>query len=481
MIRNNYWRSGIFGLGALAGGCAVGPNYHRPVVPVPAHYVAAPGWTTAAPADRAPKGVWWRAFHDPLLDRLEPRIALENETVRVAYDTYRQASAAVTLARSQLLPTIGLEGSVTRARSSGVGRGSEVLDAATLEGTASWSPDLWGAVRRSVEQSEAFAQADQALLANAILSEQTLLATSVIGLRAADAAIDLQHATVASYRRALEVTERQAAAGIDRAAPSAVITARVALETAQANLIGLGVARTEYAHAIAVLVGENPERLSFAHDGRLPELPRIPVGLPSTLLQRRPDIAAAERTMAAENAAIGIAVAAYYPNLSLSAADGFAQSPLAGLLQAANSVWSVGANGAETLFDFGARRARVRAARAAYDAAVANYRATVLTAFERVENDLSGLAILGRQSQVLQVAVEDSIRGTQIALAEYRAGTVDYTTVAQAQASQLADQQSALAVQQARLVDAVTLIGDLGGGWSVAQLRDPLHPDRPSE
>ena len=476
MNRNGRRRCGFLALGmlgALAGGCAVGPDYQRPTVPVAAHYMELPGWSKAAPADWAPKGDWWRGFHDPLLDRLEPRIAISNQTVREAYANYRQAAEEVALARSQLWPSIGIGSSATRGRSAGAGRGGSVIDAASLEGSASWSPDLWGAVRRSIEQSKALAQADQALLANATLSEQTLLATTVIGLRASDAAIDLQRRTVESYRRALRITERQAAAGINKAPPSALITARVALETAQANLVGLDVARAQYAHAIGVLVGENPEDLTIPHDGRLPQLPTVPVGLPSTLLQRRPDIAAAERTMAGENAAIGIAVAAYYPSLSLSAADGFSQSPLSGLLHAANSVWSVGASSAETVFDFGGRRARVRAARAAYDATVASYRGTVLTAFERVENDLSGLRILGEQAQALNVAVRDAIRGTAIALAEYQAGTVDYTTVAQAQAVQLADQQNALGVAQARLVDAVTLIGDLGGGWSAERLRNP--------
>ena len=469
MNRRSLWQCGSLALGLFASGCAVGPDYHRPAVPMPARFAGGAGWTTATPADQAPKGEWWRGFHDPLLDRLEPRVAISNQSVRAAYANYRQATADVALARSQFWPSIGIAGSATRDRSPGLpGRNSSVIDSATLEGTASWSPDLWGSVRRLIEQNKALAQADAALLANATLSEQTLLATTVIGLRAADAAIDLQQRTVVSYQQAFGITRQQAAAGIAKTPPSAVITARVALETAQASLVGLGVARAQYAHAIAVLVGENPEDLEVAHDGRLPSLPSVPVGLPSTLLQRRPDVAAAERTMAAQNAAIGIAVAAYYPNLSLSAADGFSQSPLSGLLHAANSVWSIGANGAETLFDFGGRRARVRAARAAYDAAVANYRGAVLNALERVENDLSGLAILGRQAGALSVAVRDAKRGTAIALAEYQAGTVDYTTVAQAQAVQLADQQNALSVAQARLNNAVALIGDLGGGWSQA-------------
>jgi NodT family efflux transporter outer membrane factor (OMF) lipoprotein len=237
-------------------------------------------------------------------------------------------------------------------------------------------------------------------------------------------------------------------------------------------LIGLGVARAQYAHAIAVLVGKNPEDLEIPHSLVMPTLPAVPAGVPSTLLQRRPDIAAAERTMAAENAAVGVAVAAYYPTLSLSAAAGFSQSPLDGLLHAANHVWSLGASGTETLIDFGYRHAEVLAAKAAYEGAVASYRGTVLNAFADVENDLSNLTILADQAQALEVAVADAKRGAQIALDEFQAGTVDYTTVAVAQQTQFADQQSALGVQQSRLIDAVSLITDLGGGWSTAQLHD---------
>ena len=269
------------------------------------------------------------------------------------------------------------------------------------------------------------------------------------------------------------MTESQGASGIAATPPSAVITARVALETAQASLISLGVARAQYVHAIAVLVGKNPEDLDIPHSPTIPSLPAVPAGVPSTLLQRRPDIAAAERTMAAENAAVGVAVAAYYPTLSLSAAAGFSQSPLDGLLHAGNHVWSLGASASETLIDFGYRHAEVLVAKAAYEGAVASYRSTVLNAFQDVENDLSNLTILADEAQAIEVAVADAKRGTQIALDEYQAGTVDYTTVAAAQATQLADQQSALSVEQSRLVDAVSLITDLGGGWSTSQLHDP--------
>jgi NodT family efflux transporter outer membrane factor (OMF) lipoprotein len=488
-MNTNCAKLSLIGLmGGLLGGCLVGPNYHRPAVPVAGQYKELPGWTAAAPADALPKGDWWTDFHDPLLDELEPMVAVSNQTVRQNYENYQQALAEVKVARAQLFPTIGIAGSATRsggpgnagsaAATTGVGSGAPtrtggVINSATVEGTASWTPDLWGKVRRLIEQNAAIAQSDEAVLANATLSEQTLLATTVIDLRIADANIDLAQKTVDAYRDALRVTKAQETAGITAAPPSAVITAQVALETAQANLIGLGVARAQYAHAIAVLVGKNPEDVDIPHSEAVPTMPTVPVGVPSTLLQRRPDIAAAERTMKAQNAAVGIAVAAYYPTLSLSGAAGFSQSPLQGLFHTANEVWSIGATGTETVFDFGERHAEVQAAKAAYEAAVANYRNTVLNAFADVENDLSGLRILADQAKALDIAVHDSIRGTQIALAEFQAGTVDYTTVAAAQQAQLGNQQTALSVEESRLTDAVALIGDLGGGWSDSRLHNP--------
>jgi NodT family efflux transporter outer membrane factor (OMF) lipoprotein len=470
-------------LGAALGGCLVGPDYHRPAAPVPAQYKELPGWTAATPADAAPKGDWWTDFHDPLLDQLEPMVAVSNQTVRQNFENYQLALAEVKVAHAQLFPLIGVASSANRSAGAGAGAGvgsgaTGTVTAASFEGTASWSIDLWGKVRRLVEENAATAQADEATLANAALSEQTLLATTLIELRLADADIGLQQKTVDAFREALAITEHQGEAGITATPPSAVISARVALETAQANLIGLGVARAQFAHAIAVLVGKNPEELDIPHSTVMPTLPTIPTGVPSTLLQRRPDIAAAERLMAAQNAAVGIAVAAYYPSLSLSASAGFLQSPLAGLFHAANHVWSIGASGSETLLDFGERHAQVEAAKAAYEAAVASYRGIVLSAFQFVENDLSGLRILAEQAQALDVAVRDATRGAQIALAEFQAGTVDYTTVALAQETLLADQQNALSVQQSRLIDAVSLIGDLGGGWSDSQLHDPLHPNK---
>ncbi len=472
----------------LLGGCLVGPNYHRPEAPVPAQFKESPGWTVAAPAEDAPKGDWWKAFNDPLLDELEPMVSVSNQTVRQDYANYQEALAEVQVARSALFPTLGITGSATKQHSAGgstlvsgtttaggggtittsTGRGATVTSG-SLEGSVSWAPDLWGKVRRSIEESKATAQASAATLANATLSEQTTLAMTVIELRMADANVVLTQKTVDAYKEYLRVVTNQGNAGTT--APSAVLTAQTQLESAQSSLIALGVARAQYAHAIGVLVGKNPEELDIPPSTSIPKLPQVPVGLPSTLLQRRPDIAVAERQMAAENAAIGVAVAAYYPSLTLSASAGFSQSPLNGLLHSANHVWSLGADASETLLDFGARHGEVAAARAAYESAVANYRGTVLTALQNVEDDLSGLRILAEQSNVLESLVRDAARGAEIALNEYQAGTVDYTTAAAAQATEFNAQENALNVQQQRLLDTVSLIGDLGGGWSAGDLK----------
>jgi NodT family efflux transporter outer membrane factor (OMF) lipoprotein len=500
-----FTRSGLAVYPALLlGGCLVGPNYHRPDSPVPAQFKELPGWTVAAPAADSPKGDWWKAFNDPLLDELEPQVSVSNQTVRQDYANYQQALAEVEVARSALFPTLGVTGSVTKQHSPGsvingsavngstgsgttgsgtTGSGTTVGGstaggstvsvgsgtAGSLEGNVSWAPDLWGKVRRTIEENKAAAQASAATLANATLSAQTTLATTVIELRVADANIVLTQKTVDAYKEYLRVVANQGAAGTTP--PSSVLTAQTQLENAQSTLISLGVARAQYAHAISVLVGKNPEDLDFPPSTSMPTLPQVPGALPSTLLQRRPDIAVAERQMAAENAAIGVAVAAYYPTLTLSASAGFSQSPLHGLLHAANHVWSLGADASETILDFGERRGEVAAARAAYESAVASYRGTVLTALQNVEDDLSGLRILAQQGEVLESLVRDATRGAEIAFNEYQAGTVDYTTAATAQATQFSAQENALNVQQQRLLDTVSLIGDLGGGWSASELK----------
>jgi NodT family efflux transporter outer membrane factor (OMF) lipoprotein len=456
-------------------GCAVGPDYHAPSVATPAAYRELPGWTQAAPDADGPKGDWWTAFHDPLLDELEPLVAVSNQTVRQDYYNYQEALALVREARAGLFPTLSATGSGTRQRASAAGLTS-ISNSGALEGNVSWSPDLWGEVRRTIEERRASAQSSAATYANATLSEQVTLATTVIDLRVTDANIDLLQATVKAYEDYLRVIADQDRAGT--IPPSDLVTAQTQLDSARANLIALDESRAKYVHAIAVLVGRNPEDLTVAHDATLPVLPDVPVGMPSTLLQRRPDIAAAERQMASANAAIGVAIAAYYPTISLSAAAGFSASPLAGLLHVANYVWSLGGSASETLFDGGLRSGEVAAARATYDAAVASYRGTVLAALQNVEDDLASVRVLAAQSDALTRAVTNATRGVEIAFNEYQAGTVDYTTVATAQTTLLNLQQSALSVQQQRLVATATLFGDLGGGWNAARIDDVTPPAR---
>ena len=477
MIRPS--RVTVPGIMLLLAGCTVGPNYHRPSAAVPAQYKEISGWAKGAPADAAPKGDWWTGFDDPLLDHLEPLVAVSNETVLEDYANYQQSRALVQEAQGQLFPELGLTGEATREREQ-VASGSTIIQpplvsSATAEGTASWEPDLWGKIRRTVEENQASAQESQATLANATLSEQAALATDLVDLRAADAEIRLLQQTVTAYQASLRVTQNQGSAGV--AAPSDVVTAQTQLEGAQSSLINAGVARAEYEHAIAVLVGHLPEQLSVPMDPTMPALPAIPVGVPSTLLERRPDIAANERAVAAANAAIGVQIAAFYPTITLSASGGWSGSPIGALFNAANQVWSLGTDATLDLFEGGARSAAVVAARYQYDAAVASYRGDVLTAFQQVEDELASLRILAQQQEVADAAVRSAARGATIALNEYQAGTVDYTTVVTAQETLLTDQQSALTVRQDRLLAAVSLIEALGGGWSAKQLSGPPAPD----
>ena len=438
------------------------------------------------PAD-GPKGQWWTAFNDPLLNELEPQVEVSNQTVRQDYANYQEALAEVKVARSGLFPTIGVTGSATRARSAtsstslAASRGfstniQPVSNSASLEGNVSWAPDLWGSVRRTIEENSATAQASEATLANATLSEQVTLATTVIQLRTSDANIALLQDTVKAYQHFLEVVSNQDKYGT--IAPSDVVTARTQLETAQSSLIALGVARAQFAHAIAVLVGKNPEDLDIPYNPTLPTLPSIPVG-------RAFDPAAAPARYRHGRTADGRGECGDRRSGRRVLPDGVAlgagrlHAVAVGRLAAYRQLRLV-AGRQRHRNDLRRRRAQrqVAAAKAAYDAAVANYRGTVLTAFEDVENDLSGLRILAEQGNSLDAAVRDATHGTEIAFNEYQAGTVDYTTVATAQATQLTNQQTALNVQESRLLDAASLFGDLGGGWSDSELHDPRNPDK---
>ncbi|GLR67425.1 RND transporter [Acidocella aquatica] len=461
------WAFSLLGLLGLTG-CMVGPDYHRPQLAMPAGYKAAAGWVRATPADSAPKGDWWQAFGDAQLDQLEPQVAVNNATLLADYDAYQQSLEIVQEARGGLFPSLGLTGSATRAKQGTSGLTTGPRTSGTFEGSAGWTPDIWGKIRRQVQGDVAAAQVSAADLANATLSAQAALAADYVDLRAADAAIALYQATVAADTRSLQITQNQAAAGV--AAPSDVITARAQLDAAQAQLINAGVARAQYEHAIAVLAGQMPETFSLPPAPQITMVPLAPPGVPSALLQRRPDIAAAERAMAEANAKIGIAEGAYYPDLSLTALGGYAADPIGGLFSVSNSLWSLGASVSATLFEGGTRSASVRAAEFAYDQSVQTYRQTVLSAFQGVENDLSNLRILAAQADVEARAVADAQSALRIALNQYQAGTVNYTTVVSAQVILLGDQQAELAVQQNRLLASVALFQDLGGGFQASAL-----------
>jgi NodT family efflux transporter outer membrane factor (OMF) lipoprotein len=453
------------------------------------------GWTVAQPRDAADRGDWWSIYHDPELDRLERQVEVSNQTVKQFEAQYSNAVALVQEARAGLFPTVGVNTSVTRSSGGGGGGGSSSSFSSTssttsssgggggggggggaprtqyaVEGSIDWAPDVWGRVRRQVESQVAAAQLSAADLANAKLSAQMTLATDYFDLRAEDSLEDLLAQTVAAFQRAFQIVNNQYRAGTSSVADS--VTAEAQLEGARAQLVGVGVQRAIFEHAIAVLTGHPPADLTIPHAPLTPAVPVLPPGLPSTLLQRRPDIAAGERQMQVENALIGVQIAAFYPNISLSTLGGFIGSPLSQLFTVANRVWSLGASASETLFAGGARTAAVAAARATYDQSVANYRQVVLTALQQVEDEISSLRILQQQEHAELTAVAAAQKALDVLFNQYRAGTVAYTSVITEQEILLSDQQAALAVQQSRLVASVALITALGGGWNTGDLPD---------
>lgn len=461
------------GVLALLAGCAVGPAYHRPAVATPAAFKEAAGWKTAAPAEAAPRGPWWEAFGDPALNDLEARVATANQTLLQAEANYEQARQLARSDRTTLLPSLSLAGSAQRAKSPPA-RGATAAGAATTYSAsleAAWEPDLWGRIRRTTESEVAAAQASAADLALTRLSLQTTLARDYIALRTLDERRQLLANAVEAYGRTLTISQNRYNAGV--AARSDVVSAQTQLDNARAQLIDVGVQRAQLEHAIAVLAGEAPAELTIAPQPSLAlTMPAVPAAVPSDLLERRPDVAGAERSVAAANARVGIQVSAWFPSISLSGADGYEGSPLRDLLTAPNRFWSLGGQAAETLLDWGQRSADVRGARAAYDASVANYRQTVLAAFQEVEDNFASLRILAEEAQVEDAAVGEAAEAARIALNEYNAGTVDFTTVANAQVAELNSRIAALTILSDRLTASVGLITALGGGWTTADLPD---------
>jgi NodT family efflux transporter outer membrane factor (OMF) lipoprotein len=471
------WTLLLSAAAALAA-CEVGPNYHRSPVETPPAFKEAAGWTPAQPADGVDRGDWWTVFNDPLLNQLEAQVAVSNQNLKAALEAYNEAHDVVAQDRASLFPTLDLTGSATLSKHGGsatvtssgtVVQGSKPVSEYEVELGASWAPDVWGKIRRQVEGAKANAQASYADLANARLSAQSTLAADYLELRLLDAQKAVLTSTAAAYTKALTITRNQYNAGT--VSKGNMLQAETTLLNAQANLADLDTQRTASEHAIAVLTGRPPADLTIAPDPTWkPNLPQTPIELPSTLLERRPDIASAERSVAAANAQIGVQVAGYYPNLTLSGSGGLASTNIGQLFNASNELWSIGANVAQTVFNGGLTTALVREAKAAHDQAIAQYRQTVLTAFQQVEDDLSASRVLQTEEPLRQDAANAANEEETIALNEYRAGTVDYTTVVTAQATALSARQTLLTIQVQRMTTEVSLIEALGGGWSATQL-----------
>jgi NodT family efflux transporter outer membrane factor (OMF) lipoprotein len=466
-------------LGSAA--CTVGPDYVRPSAAVPAAYKEAGDWKVASPGDEIERGAWWKMFREPVLDDLEAKVDISNQTVLLAEAQYRASLAAVGIAKAGYFPSVTAGASVVRSSPSQNLRGGTISTvpggtatsalAPTSGNTTvftiplglSWELDVWGRIRRGVESSRASAEASLADLESARLSAQALLAQDYFQLRALDSQKAILERAVADFEHVLEITKNRYDAGV--ASPADVLQAQSQLETARAQSLDIGVSRTQTEHAMAVLVGKPASSFSigFAPSERSP--PEIPLFIPSEILERRPDVAAAERRVAAANAQIGIAIAAYYPKLSLGATGGLTSTSFTNLFTTPSLFWSVGPSLAGTLFDGGARSSTVDQARATYEGTVATYRQTALVAFQDVEDNLAATRILEKESEAQARAVIDAKRAVTITLNQYRAGTVAYLDVLTAETNALTAERTAADILGRRMVTAVTLIKALGGGW----------------
>ncbi|MBW1251330.1 efflux transporter outer membrane subunit [Pantoea allii] len=451
----------------LLSGCTVGPDYQRPTMAMPVHYKEAKGWQQATPQDDQHKGAWWTVYQDATLSSLVSQVSISNQNVAEYAAQYRQAQALAAQSRAALFPTLGYDASTTRSGSHGATDSTRTTSSSHQAAlNASWELDLWGKLRRTREENQASAQASAAELANITLSAQAELAEDYFQLRIMDEKIALYQQSIAAYQRYLRVIQNQYQAGTESRAT--VAQAQQQLESASASAQDYQWQRAQMEHAIALLVGKAPADFSLPVATLMATLPAVPGGLPSELLQRRPDIAYAERKMAASNAAVGVAVAGYYPDLTLSASGGVSASALHNLFALPNRVWSLGPELSGTLLDFGATSASVEQARAAYDASVANYRQTVLTAMQDVEDRLVELNTLQGEIAAQQRATAAAQTSAQVTRNQYEAGMIDYLDVATTENSSLSAQQSLLTLKSTQWVSSVALIAALGGGWHTA-------------
>jgi NodT family efflux transporter outer membrane factor (OMF) lipoprotein len=470
---------------AAAASCAVGPDYRRPKFDTAADYKEAGDWKPSEPSDALNRGPWWEMYKDDVLNQLEVRIDISNENVKAAAAAFDQARALVSQARAGFWPTINA--SASRQRSGGgtttVNNGTGTTTTTGTTGnsratitnsaglSANWDLDIWGKIRRTVESNRDSAQSSAAALAAARLSAQADLATDYFELRAQDQLRKLLDDTVEAETQSLKITESRYKFGV--AARADVVSAQTQLLSSQAQQVNAKIQRAILEHAIAVLVGQQPAAFSLAPSSMRTDVPTVPAGIPSAMLERRPDVAEAERKVAAANAQIGVAKAAYFPDLTLSGQDDYTGSSMSKLIRASNRVWSFGPALAETLFDGGLRGAQVAQARAGYDASVDNYRQTVLAGFQQVEDEIVTLRVLQEEAAIEDATVAAAREAEKLTLNQYKAGTVPYSSVITAQTTRLSAEQTALSVLSSRLQASVALVGAVGGGWDAKQLPLP--------
>lgn len=474
-MKTNYWK--LTALSALVcSGCSIGPKYQRPVIaqsPVAFKEVAGNDtWKMATPSDAMLKGKWWEIFGDPQLNRLEELVNINNQNVKQAEAQFREARAIVAGNHANFYPVIASTPSITQVNVGAVGGhggGAAATYASySLPITTSWEPDLWGRIRLSVDNAVANAQVSAADLENARLSAQALLATDYFLIAGSDMQEGVLRDTIDAYQKNLQLTINRFNGGV--ASKSDVALAQTQLLGAQAQYTDVRIARAQNEHAIAVLTGQPPSALEIPSLKITGPPPTVPLAIPSALLERRPDIAASERLVAAANANVGIAETAYYPTLTLQASAGILTTDFLKLLSYASRSWSAGPSLSQTLFDFGRRDAQLQNAEAIYDATVAGYRQTVLTAFQEVEDDLASLRYLAEEAQQQQQAVTAAQLSLNLELERYKAGTDSYLSVITTQEIALGDEQAAVGILQRRLVAAVDLVKAVGGGWDASTL-----------
>lgn len=458
-------------------GCVVGPKYHQPAVPAPPAYKEVGDWKPAEPNDQNLGGNWWTVFQDPQLDALELQVNVSNQNLKSAEAQFQQARAALRYNRADYYPTVTAGPSATRTRVSANAPTGSLLRGVTYNDfvfpfDVSYQADVWGRVRKTVESSREQAQASAADLATVNLSMHADLAVDYFQARSLDAQEQLLNTTVTQYEQALELNESRFQGGI--ASEVEVEQAKTILQTTRAQAIDVGVARAQFEHAVAILIGKPPAEFSLPPLPLTAPPPHIPVGVPSLLLERRPDIAAAERLVASANAQIGVAKSAYYPTISLGASGGFESSSITTLLNGPSGLWSFGLSAVGTVFDVGRRRALTDQARAAYDSQVANYRQTVLNGFQQVEDNLAAVRILENEAQVQDQAVVAAQRSLDLSITRYKGGVTSYLEVITAQNAALTDEVTAVNILGRRMANTVLLIQALGGGWDRSSL-----PERP--